>query len=102
MPGTGHHHILISVQHASHRTVKSETETYLLIDDISEPVDISTNHRLQTTIDFPIHLSYKTGHFEAIYKIQKSSNTTNNHFSETLLIIFHYRKNMNMGSSPKF
>ena len=57
---------------------------------------------LVTTIDFPIHLSDKTGSFEALYQIPKSYTTTNNHFVGTLLIIFHYRKNMNMCSSPKF
>ena len=54
------------------------------------------------TIDFQIHLSYKTGNFEALYKIPNSSTTTNNQFIGILLIIFHYRKNMNMGSSLKF
>ena len=27
------------------------------------------SYRLQTTTDFPIHLSYKTGHFGGLYKI---------------------------------
>ena len=62
---------------------------------------LKVTNRLQTTIDFPIHLPYKTGHFEALYKIPKSS-TSNNHFIGTLLIIFHSRKNMNRDSLPKF
>ena len=59
-------------------------------------------NRLQTTIDFLIHLSYKTGHFDALHKIPNSSTTTNYHFIGILLIIFHYRKNMNVDSSLKF
>ena len=49
--------------------------------------------RVQTTIDFQIHLSYKTGHFEALYEIPKSSTTTINQFIGPLLIILRY-KNM--------
>ena len=48
--------------------------------------------KLQTTNDFPIHLSYKTGYFEALYEIPESSTTSNNHFPWTLLITFHYEK----------
>ena len=48
--------------------------------------------RLQTTTDFPIHLSYKTGHFEALHEIPKSSTTTDNHLIGTLLIIFTIEK----------
>ena len=54
-------------------------------------------YRFQATIDFPIHLSYKSGHFEAVYKIPKSSTTKINHFIGTLLSIFHCRRNMNIG-----
>ena len=63
---------------------------------------MAEHYRLQTTIDFLIHLSYKTGQFEALYKILESSTTTSNHFIGTFFIIFHYGKNMNIGSSPKF
>ena len=52
-----------------------------------------TKYRLQTTIDFPIHLSYKTSHLEALYKILESSNTISNHSIGTLLKNFHYEKN---------
>ena len=54
-----------------------------------------TGLRLQTTIDFSIHLSYKTGRFEALYKIQKSYTTTNYHFIGTLFIIFHFNIDKN-------
>ena len=40
--------------------------------------------RSQTTIDFPIHLSCKIWHFEALLKIPKSSTTTINHFIWTI------------------
>ena len=56
---------------------------------------------LQTTIGFPIHISYKTCHFVVLYKIPKSSTTTINHSNEKRLINFHFRKNMNIGSSQK-
>ena len=32
-------------------------------------VQTKPGYRLQTTIDFLIHLSYKTGHFGGLYKI---------------------------------
>ena len=58
----------------------------------SDPCFFSDNScRLQTNIDFSIQKPYKTGQFEALYKIPKSSTTTNNnHFPEILLIIPHY------------
>ena len=48
---------------------------------------------IRTNIDYPIHLSHKTGHFDFFYKIPKYSTTTSNHFIPnvwTHLINFHY------------
>ena len=55
---------------------------------------------LEATIGFPIHLSYTTGHFEALNRILKCPTTAIHHFIGTLLVIFHYRNIINMGSSP--
>ena len=60
--------------------------------------------RLQTTIDFPIHLHvsfYKTGFFEALYKIPKSPTTTNNHFIGTLFDHFSLQKKYEHGFFTK-
>ena len=59
-------------------------------------------YRLQTTIDFLIHLSYKTGHFGGLYKIPWSSNSKINHFIWIIMINSHCKKNMNIGSSLNF
>ena len=58
--------------------------------------------RLQTTIDFLIHLSYKTGHIGGLYKIPWSSNSKINHFIWIIMISSHCKKNMNIGSSLNF
>ena len=60
------------------------------------------SYRLQTTIDFPIHLSYKTGHFWGLYKIPSSSISKINHFIGIIMINFHCKKNMNIGPSLNF
>ena len=59
-------------------------------------------YRLQTTIDFLIHLSYKTGHFGGLYKIPWSSNSKINHFIWMIMINSACKKNMNIGSSLNF
>ena len=49
-------------------------------------------YRLQTTIDFLIHLSYKTGHFGGLHKIPWSSNSKINHFIWIIMINSHCKK----------
>ena len=40
-----------------------------LKNQVSPSIGFRVPNRLQTTIDFLIHLSYKTGHFGGLYKI---------------------------------
>ena len=49
-------------------------------------------HRLQTTIAFPKHFSYKTVHFETLHTIPKCSTTTIIHLIMTPLILYYYEK----------
>ena len=51
-----------------------------------------TFYRSQTTIDFTIHLSNKTGHFWGLCKIIQSSIDKVNHFICIIMINFHCKK----------